>query len=208
MGCICAPVLLFGTIFLSDRCKPRASWRGKGSYSSVLSLDGFWCVVVWTFPDCKTARIPAYCSKILNMCVCVSTRCNFSRWFSLVWINMAGGSLKDSILISVWQNLRKWLVDVHSPDWPLRDVVDDVLSLVDIAAKPSRVGILESHSLHREGCRKYQICQHTADTVFRRLSQTLWDVVITMMSYWFIIIHHIAEACTEVWSSGISNGLK
>lgn len=47
-------------------------------------------------------------------------------------------------------------MDVHSPDWPLRDVVDDVLSLVDIAAKPSRVGILESHSLHREGCRKYQ----------------------------------------------------
>eukprot|EP00435_Cladocopium_sp_Y103_P013630 s1245_g3.t1 len=32
----------------------------------------------------------------------------------------------------------KWLVDVHSADWPLRDVADDVLALVDIAARPSR----------------------------------------------------------------------
>ena len=89
MGCICAPVLLFGTIFLSGRCKPRASWRGKGSYSSVLSLDGFWCVVVWTFPDCKTARIPAECSKILNMCVCVcqpdAIFPDDSPWFGSTW---------------------------------------------------------------------------------------------------------------------------
>lgn len=32
----------------------------------------------------------------------------------------------------------KWLVDVHSADWPLRDVADDVLALVDIATRPSR----------------------------------------------------------------------
>ena len=38
---------------------------------------------------------------------------------------------------------RKWLVDVHSADWPLRDVADDVLALVDIPARPSRVRHLE-----------------------------------------------------------------
>ncbi|CAE7453744.1 unnamed protein product [Symbiodinium sp. CCMP2592] len=32
----------------------------------------------------------------------------------------------------------KWLVDVRSPDWPLRDVVDDVAALVDFSPMPSK----------------------------------------------------------------------
>ncbi len=56
-------------------------------------------------------------------------------------------------------------MDVHSPDWPLRDVVDDVLALVDIAAKPSRVGVLESHSKTRTV--QEISMQDTADTVLR-----------------------------------------
>ena len=209
MGCICAPVLLFGTIFLSGRCKPRASWRGKGSYSSVLSLDGFWCVVVWTFPDCKTARIPAECSKILNMCVCVcqpdAIFPDDSPWFGSTWQVVPWKIQFWFLYDKTWGN-GSWMSILLIGHCEM--VVDDVLSLVDIAAKPSRVGILESHSLHREGCRKYQICQHTADTVLRRLSQNLWDVVITMMSYGSSWSIRLAEACTEVWSSGISNGLK
>eukprot|EP00439_Symbiodinium_sp_Y106_P023560 s599_g2.t2 len=32
----------------------------------------------------------------------------------------------------------KWLVDVRSPDWPLRDVVDDVAALVDFSPTPNK----------------------------------------------------------------------
>ncbi|CAE7215185.1 unnamed protein product [Symbiodinium sp. CCMP2456] len=37
-----------------------------------------------------------------------------------------------------WYANRKWLVDVRSPDWPLRDVVDDVAALVDFSPTPSK----------------------------------------------------------------------
>ncbi|CAK9028385.1 Oxygen-independent coproporphyrinogen-III oxidase-like protein [Durusdinium trenchii] len=35
----------------------------------------------------------------------------------------------------------KWLVDVHSPDWPLRDVAEDILALVDVAPRPSHASV-------------------------------------------------------------------
>ncbi|OLQ02681.1 hypothetical protein AK812_SmicGene14464 [Symbiodinium microadriaticum] len=39
-----------------------------------------------------------------------------------------------------WYANRKWLVDVRSPDWPLRDVVEDVAALVDFSPTPSKAG--------------------------------------------------------------------
>lgn len=209
MGCICAPVLLFGTIFLSGRCKPRASWRGKGSYSSVLSLDGFWCVVVWTFPDCKIARIPADCSKILN------TRVKQMQFFPVIlhgldqhgrWFLERFNS--DFCMTKTWGN-GSWmsiLLIGHCEMSLMTCLVWWILLQNQAELGSWRVILYTEKGVGNITFVKTPQTQFWGGLV--RICGMLWSQWCLLGSSWFIMIHQIAEACTEVWSSGISNGLK